>query len=72
LFYVLAKKGHDGSGTEERKSEISKAEEGQAEENEMEDGKAFPFGPFIAASVAFMLLFGQPLVSWYLGLLGLT
>lgn len=34
-------------------------------------GKAFPFGPSIAAACALMLLFGQGLTDWYLGLLGL-
>ena len=33
------------------------------------EGKAFPFGPWIAAGAAGMLLFGEPLVAWYLGLL---
>ena len=31
----------------------------------------FPFGPSISAAAGFMLLFGEPLVQWYLGLLGL-
>lgn len=34
-----------------------------------EKGKSFPFGPWIAAAAAIMLLFGEPLVSWYSGLL---
>lgn len=34
-------------------------------------GRAFPFGPSIAAAATFMLLFGDGLVGWYLGLLGL-
>ena len=33
-------------------------------------GQAFPFGPAIAASAGLMLLFGEGLVQWYLGLLG--
>lgn len=36
-----------------------------------EEGQAFPFGPWIAGAAAVMLLYGAPLVSWYLGLLGL-
>ena len=32
-------------------------------------GQPFPFGPAIAVSAAVMLLFGDALVSWYLGLL---
>ncbi len=34
-------------------------------------GRAFPFGPAIALASAFMLLAGDGLVNWYLGLLGL-
>ena len=30
----------------------------------------FPFGPAIAAAAVLMLFFGDPLVQWYLGLLG--
>lgn len=36
-----------------------------------EEQTAFPFGPWIAGAAAFMLLYGTPLVNWYLGLLGL-
>lgn len=35
-----------------------------------EGSKAFPFGPSIALAAAVMLLYGAPLVDWYLGLLG--
>ena len=31
--------------------------------------REFPFGPWIALGAAFMLLFGEPMVSWYIGLL---
>ena len=31
--------------------------------------RAFPFGPAIALSAALMLLYGEPLINWYLGLL---
>lgn len=34
-----------------------------------EKGGSFPFGPWIAAGTAFMLLYGEPLVNWYVGLL---
>ena len=34
-------------------------------------GKAIPFGPSISLAAAFMLLFGEGFVKWYLGLLGL-
>ena len=34
-----------------------------------EKGSAFPFGPWIAAAAAVMLLYGEPLISWYSGLL---
>ena len=36
-----------------------------------EKGKAIPFGPSISLAAAFMLLYGQGLVKWYIGLLGL-
>ena len=32
----------------------------------------FPFGPSIAAAAAVMLLWGEPLVTWYLSLVGLV
>ena len=32
-------------------------------------GKAFPFGPWIAAAAAIMLLYGDPLINWYAGLI---
>ena len=34
-------------------------------------GKAFPFGPSIAIAAGFMLLYGDPLIQWYRGLLGI-
>lgn len=34
-------------------------------------GQPFPFGPSISAGAALMLLFGEPLVRWYLNLLGI-
>ena len=34
-----------------------------------EGKKEFPFGPAIAVSAAIMLLFGEPLINWYRGLL---
>ena len=34
-------------------------------------GEPFPFGPAIAAAAALMLLYGQGVTAWYLGLLGL-
>ena len=33
------------------------------------EGKAFPFGPWIAGAAALVLLFGDPLINWYMGLL---
>ena len=33
------------------------------------DDRAFPFGPWIAGAAAFMLLYGDPLINWYTGLL---
>ena len=32
------------------------------------EDRQFPFGPAIAAAAALMLLYGEPLVGWYLGL----
>jgi leader peptidase (prepilin peptidase)/N-methyltransferase len=34
-----------------------------------EEGEQIPFGPSIAAATAFMLLWGEALVNWYLGLM---
>lgn len=34
------------------------------------EGEPFPFGPSLAAATGLMLLYGEPLVRWYLGLLG--
>jgi leader peptidase (prepilin peptidase)/N-methyltransferase len=34
-----------------------------------DEDRAFPFGPAIAASAALMLLYGEPLIRWYQGLL---
>lgn len=36
-----------------------------------EKGRPIPFGPSISLAAAFMLLYGQGLTQWYLGLLGL-
>ena len=36
-----------------------------------EKGRAIPFGPSISLAAAFMLLYGQGFVNWYMGLLGL-
>jgi leader peptidase (prepilin peptidase)/N-methyltransferase len=37
-----------------------------------EGGEQIPFGPSIAAATAFMLLWGEALVQWYLGLMRLA
>jgi len=34
-----------------------------------EERRQFPFGPAIAAACALILLYGEPLVSWYMALL---
>ena len=34
-----------------------------------EGARPFPFGPSIAVAAAVMLLYGEPLVAWYRGLL---
>lgn len=86
LVYSALRKGRDGSRAREGKAELTEGEgrktqekrreeketEEKQSEEELDEGKAFPFGPFIAASAAFMLLYGYPLVSWYMGLLGLA
>ncbi len=36
-----------------------------------EHDREYPFGPFISVGVAAALLFGQPIITWYLSLLGL-
>ena len=36
-----------------------------------EDGKEYPFGPFISVGVATSMLVGEPIITWYLSLLGL-
>lgn len=36
-----------------------------------EKDREYPFGPFISVGVAFALLFGWPIISWYASLLGL-
>ena len=33
-------------------------------------GKAFPFGPWIAAACVIILFVGEPLIKWYTGLIG--
>ena len=36
-----------------------------------ENGKEYPFGPFISVGVAASMLVGAPIIQWYLSLLGL-
>ena len=36
-----------------------------------ETGKEYPFGPFLAVGIGLALLVGDPIISWYLSLLGL-
>ena len=36
-----------------------------------EDGHEYPFGPFISIGVATAMLVGEPIITWYLSLLGL-
>lgn len=42
----------------------------QSKQGEEGEEKAFPFGPWIAMAAAFMLLFGDPIIHWYMGFLG--
>ena len=46
-----------------------KKEKEETEDTE-EPAGAFPFGPSISLAVGLMLLFGEPLVQWYFGMLG--
>ncbi len=41
-------------------------------DNDPEKEKAFPFGPSIAIAAGVMLLYGEPLINWYKGLLSIT
>lgn len=41
-----------------------------SEDAEAGSGKEFPFGPWIAIAAAIVLFAGDPLISWYTGLLG--
>ena len=67
----------DGAGGESGGSSQSGERDGSSQSGESDgsDGdipdKAFPFGPSIALAAAVMLLFGEPLVGWYLGLMGI-
>jgi len=36
-----------------------------------EVGKEYPFGPFLAVGIGLAILVGDPIISWYLSLLGL-
>ena len=50
----------------------NKQDHGTDQDSETDTGgKAFPFGPSISLAAGLMLLFGEPLVNWYIGLLGL-
>lgn len=35
-----------------------------------DESRPFPFGPWIAVSTVIILFFGEPLIQWYLGLIG--
>ena len=35
-----------------------------------EQDREYPFGPFISVGIAAALLFGAPVINWYLGLIG--
>ena len=35
-----------------------------------EQGKEYPFGPFISVGIAVSLFVGAPIITWYLGLIG--
>lgn len=37
-----------------------------------EETKEFPFGPWIALATTFVILYGQPMIDWYVSLLGIS
>ncbi len=56
---------HETAGISDNNTETSDNEPESGEENE----GAFPFGPSIAVAAAYMLLYGDRLISWYRGLM---
>lgn len=62
--------GPERSGAGTRGAGPDQSEDSDGSDDEIPDN-AFPFGPSIALAAAVMLLFGEPLVGWYLGLLGI-
>jgi leader peptidase (prepilin peptidase)/N-methyltransferase len=75
-----------GSKAADGKAQTVKASSGKDKGGKAADGKAqadaapddddaaqghIPFGPSISLAAAFMMLFGQGLVAWYLGLLNI-
>ena len=60
----------DKSGDSEDKSGDETGDKEEDEEDyEVSEG-AFPFGPWIAIAAGFVLLYGEPMINWYRGLLG--
>lgn len=57
--------GEPTDGTEKSPGSAGETTDGA---EELPDGRAFPFGPSIALAAAVMLLYGEPLVGWYLNL----
>ena len=66
LFHAFAH-----SSPAKREADGVKRTDGTMPDEAAPDAGAFPFGPFIAVSAGAMLLFGDPLIRWYSGLLGM-
>ena len=70
LHALSGRRGHAG-GAEEASDDAGQPAGGAESPDDAEeppDGRAFPFGPSIALAAAVMLLYGEPLVGWYLNL----
>ncbi len=67
LLFSVIRRGRGRAATE-KDHEVGDSESAYDEDEVPE--KAFPFGPWIAIAAAFMLLYGEPIINWYLGLMG--
>lgn len=67
LIASLIQRSRAGSAEEEGSDEAG--EDGD-DDGAGEDGKAFPFGPWIAVAAAVVLFAGDPVIGWYMGLMG--
>lgn len=75
LSGLFARKREDGQRTAadspHPQEKVSAQEHGDGQESSgpQEDAQGIAFGPCIAAAAALVLLFGQPVIDWYAGLL---